>query len=73
MPCGHPESFAEAERGPLAYSINVNANATSFTLTAAPDSGGPMAGDACGSFTLNQLGQKALTGNTLTMAECWSK
>jgi type IV pilus assembly protein PilE len=59
--------------GTLAYSISVNANATTFTLTAAPDGDGPMAGDACGSFTLNQLGQKGLTGNTLSIAECWSK
>jgi type IV pilus assembly protein PilE len=59
--------------GTLAYTITIVSNATSYTLTAAPAAGGPMVGDGCGSFTLNQLGQKGLTGNTRSIAECWSK
>lgn len=57
--------------GAQTYGIAVNSNATSFTLTATPT--GAMTGDECGSFTLNQLGQKGLTGNSLSIAECWGK
>lgn len=59
--------------GNLLYAINIVSNATSFTMTATPDPGGSMAADVCGSFTLNQLGQKGLTGNTLNIDDCWSR
>lgn len=71
-----PAVFVQSPKpneGTLAYQINIVSNATTFAMTATPVAGGPMAGDACGSFTLNQLGQKGLTGNTLSIAECWSK
>lgn len=60
--------------GALAYQIDINPlTATDYLMTATPVVGGSMVGDACGSFTLNQLGQKGLTGNTLSIAECWSR
>lgn len=57
--------------GSVAYVINIVSDATSFALTATPT--GAMTGDECGSFTLNQLGQKGLTGNSLSIAECWGR
>jgi type IV pilus assembly protein PilE len=60
--------------GNLAYQIVINnPTSTSYVMTATPVGGGPMAGDACGSFTLNQLGQKGLSGNALTIADCWGR
>ncbi|HYE34436.1 type IV pilin protein [Methylocaldum sp.] len=54
------------------YTITVAATATTFTITATPVAGGLMAGDTCGSFTLNQLGQKGLTGAALDVSTCWN-
>lgn len=59
--------------GDAKYDIAITATTTSFTLTAAPVEGGMMDGDACGSFTLNQLGQKNVVGASKTATECWSK
>ena len=62
--------------GTLAYNINiVYANPTSFLMTAVPDPGGPMAGDDCGSFTLNHLSQKGLVGNAggMNIGDCWGR
>ncbi len=42
-----------------------------FTLQVAP--AGVMTGDACGTFTLTSTGVQGLTGNTLTVAECWQR
>ena len=50
------------------YTITVAADATTFTLTAAPE--GMMADDTCGALTLNQAGQKASDGDVAT---CWNK
>lgn len=58
--------------GTASYGIVVNFNtnpAQDFTLTATPI--GSMAGDACGSFTLNNAGVQGVTGGSLTAAECW--
>jgi type IV pilus assembly protein PilE len=46
-------------------------DSTSFTLTATPS--GMMAGDPCGKFTLNHLGQKGLVDADapLTVPDCW--
>lgn len=73
---GVPNIFFQSPKpneGTLAYQIVTVSNATTFTMTATPVAGGPMAGDACGSFTLNQLGQKGLTGNTLGIPDCWGR
>jgi hypothetical protein len=32
-----------------------------------------MAGDACGSFTLNQMGQKNVVNASMSASECWSR
>ena len=32
-----------------------------------------MAGDACGVYAINQLGQKTVTNATRSAAECWQK
>ena len=73
---GTPAIFNQSPKpnqGTLAYGIAIVSDATTFTLTATRTVGGPMAGDACGDFTLNQLGQKGLTGYTLSTAECWGR
>jgi type IV pilus assembly protein PilE len=59
--------------GTTQYTISLVATATSFTLTAAPVEGGMMDGDACGSFTLNQLGQKNVVNATKSASECWAR
>ncbi len=61
--------------GRAQYTIAFAANPTrtAFTLVATPVSGGPMAGDQCGSFTLNDQGKKGLTGATAAVSECWNK
>jgi type IV pilus assembly protein PilE len=59
--------------GAAKYTVSATTlNAADFTLTAAPVAGGPMDGDACGSFTLDSLGQKDATGS-LGGVTCWSK
>lgn len=73
---GTPAIFDQSPKpneGTLAYGIEIASDATTFTLTATRTGGGPMANDACGNFTLNQLGQKGLTGNTLDIAACWGR
>ncbi|MDE2394704.1 MAG: prepilin-type N-terminal cleavage/methylation domain-containing protein [Burkholderiales bacterium] len=52
------------------YQINVTAaSSTAFSLSATPI--GNQAGDACGTYTLNQLGAQSNTGNTLVSSSCW--
>ena len=57
--------------GTPTYNILISSTtpATDFTLTATPT--GSMAGDACGSFTLNNVGVQGVTGGTLSVADCW--
>jgi len=60
--------------GAQAYSITISAKtATSYTLSATPTAGGPMASDRCGTLTLTSLGVKGVTGAStgVTAAECW--
>lgn len=54
------------------YALTVTnlADAT-YTLTATPASTGKMSADACGAFTLNQLGQRGQGG--LDEASCWRR
>jgi type IV pilus assembly protein PilE len=66
--------FTQSPREDAAkYTIAVVATATTFILTAAPVVGGMMDGDACGSFTLNQLGQKSVVNATKSASECWAR
>lgn len=50
-------------------------SAASFTIRMVPVTGGKMATDKCGTFTLNSLGVRGITnlptGSTATRDECW--
>jgi type IV pilus assembly protein PilE len=59
--------------GTAVYNITLSAQATgSYTLQAQPVAGGPMAGDGCGSFTLNNVGTKGVTGAS-SVSDCWDR
>ena len=56
----------------ITYSINVTVTgtgSTSFTATAQPV--GPQAADACGTYTVNELGVQGVTGASLSATDCW--
>ncbi len=54
------------------YTVTIAASAqTTYTLNAAPIN--TMSGDACGTFTLDQLGTRGLSGNTASVADCWRR
>jgi type IV pilus assembly protein PilE len=63
--------------GPIAseyshYNLTLPAadlRANTFTLNATPV--GAQANDGCGTFTLNQAGERGVTGGTKPAAECW--
>ncbi len=57
--------------GAVYYQITLNANATTFTATAAPVNA--QSADKCGSYTLNELGVRGITGNNanVTSNACW--
>jgi type IV pilus assembly protein PilE len=66
--------FTEAPKDgtPKAYDLSLSSvTAGTFTLQAAPK--GPQAGDACGTFTLDQIGTKGKTGGSSakTADDCW--
>ncbi|NMG48423.1 prepilin-type N-terminal cleavage/methylation domain-containing protein [Azoarcus communis] len=57
------------ESGPAKYNITVNfGSSQTFTLSATPT--GSMAGDACGTFTLTNTGQRGSAGD---VARCWGQ
>jgi type IV pilus assembly protein PilE len=58
--------------GNAVYQLSVVATNSpqAFTLSMVPVAGGVMGSDACGSFTLTNLGAKGVTG-TKPVAECW--
>lgn len=58
--------------GNAKYTVTLAAAQTSYTLSATPLAGGFMEGDTCGTFTLNQLGQKGVSGS-LGVAACWNR
>ncbi len=60
------------------YRVSVAASsANSFTLQAQPSPGSRQAGDACGTFVIDQLGGRGVTNlpadSTMTAAKCWRK
>ncbi|MFY8042255.1 MAG: type IV pilin protein [Rhodoferax sp.] len=66
--------------GNSAYTIGPSAAAArTYTLTATPVAGGPMASDRCGSFNITNTGVRSNTGFSTTRfaspaaaaAECW--
>lgn len=72
IPAGLQCSPAIPNPGCLNYTIAIAATAGTYILTAAPVLGGPMATDECGTFSLNHLGVRAISG-TGTMALCWNR
>ncbi|HSH29212.1 MAG TPA: type IV pilin protein [Thiohalobacter sp.] len=57
--------------GPTTYTLQITAqDATTYSLQAAIDANGPMAGDACGNLTLNNRGVKGVSG-TRSVQDCW--
>ncbi len=68
-----------AALGSQSYNINFVAPATgannpgvaSFKIQAVRKSGGPMEGDKCGDFTLENTGARDLLNATDTAANCW--
>jgi type IV pilus assembly protein PilE len=75
-----PDALARVPRttatGSENYTIRLGAPAATvatFVIQAVPRSGGNMASDKCGSFTLNQAGQRDVTGNAAgsTADSCW--
>jgi type IV pilus assembly protein PilE len=66
-----PDSLKRAPAdGNQLYELRVNATVTAYTLTMAPIAGTRMATDPCGSFTLNSVGVRGVTG-TRSRDECW--
>lgn len=58
----------QGSTGNAYYTVAVNGNASTFTLTATPQLG--QAEDECGILTLNQAGTKG-AGSTNSAASCW--
>ena len=60
------------KEGSATYGITVaSASATTFSLAATPIAGTVSASDACGTLTLNNLGQKGVGG--LDVSTCWNR
>lgn len=55
------------------YSVVVDRQATTFTLTAKPIAKTMMASDACGNFIITQTGARTVSGTTVTSATCWGR
>jgi type IV pilus assembly protein PilE len=60
--------------GTALYNIafSVAATATTYSLSATPVAGQRMEHDICGTLSINQLGQKSVTG-TSSVDTCWGK
>ena len=58
--------------GAATYAISFTADPTisTFSVRAVPRSGGPMASDACGTFSLDNAGRRSVSG-TKSVVECW--
>jgi type IV pilus assembly protein PilE len=67
---------AAPREGTASYNVTVaTPTTTTYTLTATPIAGGPMDGDGCGSFTLDNAGQRTAAGVTdaAVMGKCWNR
>ena len=55
------------------YDLSKTANATTYTLSAAPISGSAQVNDSCGTLTLTHTGIEGVTGQEsgYTAADCW--
>lgn len=58
--------------GAANYIITLTAAQTTYVLSASPAAASLMDGDACGTLTLNQLGQKGASGGP-GVAGCWNR
>ena len=57
-------------QGTVRYQLSVReATLNSYVLQAVPE--GSMAGDVCGSLTINQTGLRGVLNSTRSVAECW--
>ena len=57
-------------QGTVRYQLSVReATVNSYVLQAVPE--GSMAGDVCGSLTINQTGLRAVLNSNRSVAECW--
>jgi type IV pilus assembly protein PilE len=57
-------------QGTVRYQLSVReATANSYLLQAVPE--GSMAGDVCGSLTINQTGLRGVLNSTNSVSECW--
>lgn len=79
---GMPDSLRKSPAdGTAVYQLNTSittagnytatVTASAYTLTMAPISGGTMASDACGMFTITSTGIRGVAGATKTRDECW--
>lgn len=59
--------------GTALYSVVLDATATTYRISAIPVAGKSMDNDACGTLTLNQVGQKSVEGASLAASVCWSR
>lgn len=65
-----PEQLRQSpSTGAARYNIAVNATPTAYTLQAVP--AGTMAGDRCGTITLDSNGRRNVEGASSPAAECW--
>jgi type IV pilus assembly protein PilE len=62
------------QNGSGAYTISLNPapTATTYTIEAAPVTGGSMDGDDCGTLSIDQTGTKGASG-TLSVSTCWNR
>jgi type IV pilus assembly protein PilE len=81
-PVGMPECLRRSPAdGTALYQLNTaittsgnytaTVSASAYTLTMAPISGGNMAADPCGMFTITSTGVRGVAGATKTRDECW--
>ncbi len=71
-----PITSVPRDGGQAVYAIsldNTATTATTFRVIASPVAGTLMANDPCGTFTINQLGQKGVANATRSAADCWQK
>ncbi len=72
---GPPAFSHEVSVGNAFYRIGAERKERTFTLTASPMGGGMMAGDACGSFVLENTGRRDNLGmsGAASVAGCWGR
>ena len=64
-----PKSPKDGSAQYYGISLSGTNTASAYTLQAVPE--GAMAGDACGTMTLNQAGVKGVSGGSKSVDQCW--